>query len=149
MQIDRLSYCLGMNFAFSEAVGSGVKPLALSPPLEPDEAETLLPPTRKIADEFGIRLQVEKDFLTTQLFDPAFTAGKTVILMAADQAVLAEYAALKAARALAGDPGSSPELEEDISYRFGRLLGYSDTVVAGLLEKPRFAGEDADLTRER
>ena len=74
MQIDRLSYCLGMNFAFSEAVGSGVKPLALSPPLETDEAETLLPPTRKIADEFGI---------------------------------------------------------------------------AGLLQKPRFAGEDADITRER
>ena len=111
MEIDRLSYCLGMNFAFSEAVGSGVKPLALSPPLDPDEAETLLPPTRKIADEFGILLQVEEDLLTTRLFDPAFTAGKTVILMAADQAVLAEYAALKAARRLAGDPGASPELE--------------------------------------
>lgn len=149
MQVDRLSYCLGMNFAFSEAVGSGVKPLALSPPLDPDEAETLLPPTRKIADEFGILLQVDRDFLTTRLFDPAFTAGKTVILMAADQAVLAEYAALKAARELAGDPSPSPELEAGISYRFGRLLGYSDAVIAGLLEKPRFAGQDADITRER
>ena len=147
MEIDRLSYCLGMNFAFSEAVGSGVKPLALSPPLDPDEAETLLPPTRKIADEFGIMLQVEEEVLTTRLFDPAFTAGKTVILMAADQAVLAEYAALKAACGLAGERGASPELEEDISYRFGRLLGYSDTVIAGLLEKPRFAGEDADITK--
>lgn len=69
--------------------------------------------------------------------------------MAADQAVLAEYAVLKAARGLAGEPGASPELEKDISYRFGRLLGYSDTVIAGLLVKPRFAGEDADVARER
>lgn len=149
MEIDRLSYCLGMNFAFSEVVGSGVKPLALSPPLEPDEAETLLPPTRKMADEFGILLQLDDDFLTTQLFDPAFTAGKTVILMAADQAVLAEYAALKTVRGLAGGKGSSPELEQDISYRLGRLLGYSDTVIEGLLQKPRFAGEHADVTRQR
>jgi hypothetical protein len=149
MQIDRLSYCLGMIFAFSEVVGSGVKPLALSPPLEPDEAEALLPPTRTIADQFGIQLQVDDAVLTTRLFDPAFTAGKTVILMAADQAVLAEYAALKAARGLAGDLGRSPELEEELACRFGRLLGYSDDAIARLLQNPRFAGEGAHIARQR
>jgi hypothetical protein len=149
MQIDRLSYCLGMTFAFSEVVGSGVKPLALSPPLDPDEAEVLLAPSRLMAEEFGIRLLVEEDCLTTRLFDPAFTAGKTTFLMAADQGVLDEYAALKADARAARENGSSADCEEDLARRFGRLLGYSDAVVDGLLRNPRFAGESGDITRER
>jgi hypothetical protein len=149
MEIDRLSYCLGMNFAFSEVVGSGVKPLALSPPLERHEAQVLLVPTRAIADEFGVLLEVEEDCLTTRLFDPAFTAGKTTFLMAADLGILDAYAALKRDAGSARSRGTTQAEEEEIARRFGRLLGYSDAAVEGLLRNPRFTGDSGDLSRER
>jgi hypothetical protein len=149
VEVDRMSYCLGMNFAFSEVVGSGVKPLALSPPLERHEAQVLLAASRGIADEFGILLEVEEDCLTTRLFDPAFTAGKTTFLMAADQGILDAYTELKSEAGSARAQGTTQTEEEDIARRFGRLLGYSDAAVESLLRTPRFTGDSGDITRKR
>ncbi len=139
MQIDRLSYCLGMVFAFAEVVASGVKPLALSPPLEPAEVPALRSEVAAIGTQFAVLVREDAEVLTTRLFDPAFTAGKAVFLLAADEDVLNEYAALKEERARLGASGSEVE-EAGLARRFGRLLGYSPQVVDDLLAHPRFAG---------
>jgi hypothetical protein len=144
MKVDRLSYCLGMVFAFAEVVGSGVKPLALSPPLEPGELEALRDDVHGVAAEFGVLVQEERNVLVTRLFDPAFTQGKAVFLLAADETVLDEYASLKATRERLGKKGGDTE-EQDLARRFGRLLGYSSAVVENLLDHPRFAAGGAAI----
>ena len=146
MLIDRLSYCLGMVFAFAEVVASGVKPLALSPPLDPTELVALRSEVAAIGAQFGVLVREDAEVLTTRLFDPAFTAGKAVFLLAADEAVLSDYAALKSERYRLG--GSVIEADEvSLARRFGRLLGYSAGVVDDLLAHPRFAGGDAGIPK--
>ena len=144
MRVDRLSYCLGMVFAFTEVVASGVKPLALSPPLEPSELLALRSEVATIGAQFGVLVRDDVEVLTTRLFDPAFTAGKAVFLLAADDTILREYAELKTERARLGGSGSDPE-EAALARRFGRLLGYSSRVIDDLLAHPRFAGGAAGI----
>ncbi len=146
MKPDRLSFCMGMVFAFAEIVASGVKPLALSPPLETDEFAALKEDVRGVASEFGLYVGEDRDVLITMLFDPAFTAGKAVFLLAADENVLEEYASLKEERKRMGDKGSASE-EVDLARRFGSLLGYSPQVVDGLCRNPRFADGGAAIPR--
>ena len=147
MQPDRLSFCLGMVFAFAEVVGSGVKPLALSPPLDLDEFSALEEDVRHTASEFGVLVAEDHDVLRTMLFDPAFTAGKAVFLLAADENVLREYTALKEERLRIGERGDAQE-ELDLARRFGRLLGYSSRVVEELCRNPRFAEGGAAIPGE-
>ena len=137
---------MGMVFAFAETVASGVKPLALSPPLETDEFDALKEDVRGVASEFGLYVGEDRDVLTTMLFDPAFTAGKAVFLLAADESVLEEYASLKEERKRMGDKGGVSE-EVDLARRFGSLLGYSPQVVDGLCRNPRFADGGAAIPR--
>lgn len=144
MDIDRPSYCLGMVFAFAEVVASGVKPLALSPPLDPSELEPLRSEVAAIGAQFGVLVREDMEVLATRLFDPAFTAGKAVFLLAADEAVLRDYAALKSERSRLGGSGSEAA-EVALARRFGRLLGYSAEVIDDLLAHPRFAGGDAGI----
>jgi hypothetical protein len=144
MQPDRLSFCLGMVFAFAEVVGSGVKPLALSPPLDADEFAALEADVRGTGSEFGLLVGEDRDVLTIRLFDPSFTAGKAVFLLAADDKVLQEYASLKELRRRIGDQGDEQE-ELDLARRFGSLLGYSSQVVEDLCGNPRFAEGEAAI----
>jgi hypothetical protein len=144
MQLDRLSFCLGMVSAFAEVVGSGVKPLALSPPLDSDEFSALEKDVRRTASEFGVLVGEDRDVLSTLLFDPAFTAGKAVFLLAVDEHVLEEYASLKEERRRIGDRGNDQE-ELDLARRFGRLLGYSSRVIEDLCRNPRFTEGGAAL----
>lgn len=144
MKLDRLSFCMGMVFAFAEVVASGVKPLALSPPLETHEFDALEEDIRGTANEFGVCVGEDRDVLTTMLFDPAFTAGKAVFLLASDESVLEEYASLKETRKRIGVQGDVDE-ETDLARRFGSLLGYSPQVVDELCRKPRFADGGATI----
>lgn len=144
MKPDRLSFCLGMVCAFAEIVASGAKPLALSPPLEMDEFDALRDDVRGVASEFGLYLGEDRDVLTTMLFDAAFTAGKAVFLLAANESVLEQYASLKEERTRIGGKGGVSE-EVDLARRFGSLLGYSPQVVDGLCRNPRFADGGAAI----
>ena len=132
------SYHLGMIYAFAEIVGSGVKPLALSPPLTREEYTRLKSPIRLIADEYGIYLLIDEDFLTTKLFNPAFTEGKVVVHMVKDTSVIERYKGLKELRARRRREGNLIEFEDEIARCFGRLLGYDEATIEDLLEKPRF-----------
>jgi len=132
------SYHLGMVYAFSEVVGSGVKPLALSPPFTPEEYRRLKTPIEEIAKEYGVHTLVDEDFLTTKLFNPAFTDGKVVVHFAKDSAILDRYKKLKALKARRIMEGKLNEAEDMIARELGNILGYDTETVDGLLRKPRF-----------
>ena len=132
------SYHLGMIYAFSEVVGSGVKPLALSPPFTPEEYHRLKKPIEEIAKEYGVHTLVDEDFLTTRLFNSAFTDGKVVVHFAKDPAILDRYVKLKALKARRIKEGKLPESEEMIARELGSILGYDEETINELLRKPRF-----------
>lgn len=138
--LDIRAFKLGMIYAFTEAVASGCKPLALSPPLDTDEYLEALQGALLIAEEYGTAVEGDDAPLETLLFNPEFTHGKLIVLMAADRSVLDSYHELKArkraAAALVDEQRQTEEME--IARGFGRLLGYGEEAVEGLLRKPRF-----------
>ena len=132
------SYHLGMIYAFAEIAGSGVKPLALSPPMTREEYDRLKAPIRIMADEYDIHLLVDEDFLTTKLFNPAFTEGKVVVHMAKDASTLDRYKTLKELKVRKRREGKLKVSEEEIAVSLGLLLGYDKETIADLLKNPRF-----------
>ena len=138
--LDQRSYQLGMIYAFAEIVGSGCKRLALSPSLTVKQFDSIRDDVRLIAEEYGLILDVDDDFLITQLFNPEYTRGKRVIYIAADQATLDEYRRLKELRKRSLEEGAlTKEVELELAWGLGRLLSYSDEAIRGLLDKPRFS----------
>jgi len=137
--LDAPSYHLGMIYAFAEAVASGCKRLALSPPMTEEQLDSIIDQVRLIAREYDLVLDVDNNFLTTKLFNPAYTRGKRVIHMAAEQATIDEYKALKDFKRRHVEAGTLTEdLEEEIAWKLGRLLSYSDEAITLLMKKPRF-----------
>ena len=132
------SYHLGMIYAFAEVVGSGVKPLALSPPLTREEHVRLRKPIQAIAGEYNVHMLVDEDFLTTKLFNPAFTEGKVVIHFAKEASTLDRYRRLKELKTRKQMEGKLGEAEDEIARELGRILGYDEPTIEGLLKKPRF-----------
>ncbi len=132
------SYHLGMIYAFAEVVGSGVKPLALSPPMTREEHDRIRNPIKAMADEYGVHTLVDEDFLTTKLFNPAFTEGKIVVHFAKDPAILERYKRLKELKARSRREGRLVESEDEIARELGAILGYDKETIEGLLKKPRF-----------
>ena len=132
------SYHLGMIYAFAEIAGSGVKPLALSPPMMREEYDRLKEPIRLMADEYKVHLLIDEDFLTTKLFNPAFTEGKVVVHMAKEVSTLDRYKALKEMKVRKRREGKRGEAEEEIAVGLGLLLGYDKGTIADLLKNPRF-----------
>ena len=124
---------LGTIEGFCELVAAGVKPLALSPPLTPEEAETLQPAVQKIAAQYGVEMHRESDLLVTDLFPADMAEGKEVFLFY-QGLTLDAYEALKADRARLETEGTySGPPRERIARRFGRLLGYSPAGINRLL----------------
>jgi hypothetical protein len=132
------SYHLGMIYAFAEVVGSGVKPLALSPPMTREEHNRIKNLIQIIADEYGVHVLVDEDFLTTKLFNPEFTEGKVVVHFAKEATILERYRSLKALKARRQKEGKLGESEDEIARELGRILGYDDQTIEELLKKPRY-----------
>ena len=139
------SYVIGMNYAFAEVVGSGVKQMGLSPPLTLDEFEAIIDDTKEIAAEYGVTLHVDDSFLETLLFDPAYTRGKTVIHFADSPETVQAYKQLRDRKNRLQELGRlTREAEEEIAWGLGRLLSYSDEAIRGLIRSPRFSGAGED-----
>jgi hypothetical protein len=138
-KLDRRSYNLGMIYAFAEVVGSGVKRLGLSPPLTEEEYMDVIDDTRLIAEEYGVTLHTDRDFLETLLFNPEFTRGRIVIHLADSSETLDEYLRLKERKRRLEESGELTMAKaEEIARGLGALLSYSEEAVDRLLEKPRF-----------
>jgi hypothetical protein len=127
-----------MIYAFAEVVGSGVKPLALSPPMTREEYNRIRNPIQMIADEYRVHVLVDEEFLTTKLFNPAFTEGKVVVHFAKDASILDRYKRLKELKARKQKEGKLGESEDEIARELGRILGYDELTIEGLLRKPRY-----------
>lgn len=134
MPIDLPSYQLGKIFAFAEVVGAGVKKLAFSAPLSPEETDQLMKGAEEIAKEWGVSLYLEKDVLTTDLFDEEFTRGKHVLLIYKDPEVKDAYIALKNKKAyLVGAGQYQGEARKEIAREMGRLLSYQEDHIEKML----------------
>jgi len=127
-----------MIYAFAEVVGSGVKPLALSPPMTREEYNRIRNPIQMIADEYRVQVLVDEEFLTTKLFNSAFTEGKVVVHFAKDASILDRYKRLKELKARKQKEGKLGESEDEIARELGRILGYDESTIEGLLRKPRY-----------
>ena len=138
MNLDQTSFQLGMINCFAEMVAVGVKRMAISPPLTPEEYESIREASEDIVRGSGIRSHLEKSLLVTHLQTPEFTQGKWSILYFKDQDTLDAYLALKERKErLEAEGQGSKEAEEEISAQFMKLLSYPDHVIE---EKVRSGG---------
>ncbi len=133
--IDQRSYHLGIMGGFSEVVKLGVKKLALSEVMTPEEMDDIMQDALLIAERNGVEMWRETDFLVTDLYPADVAAGKHVLLIYTGD-TLNEYLALKADKArLVADGAYEGEARENIARRFGRLLSYPEPVIDELLER--------------
>lgn len=132
---DLLSFMAGTNLAFSEAVGLGVKKLALSSPYSPEQLDVMMEVTRYTSERFGTVYHPEPDLLESKLFPRDIARGKTVVLIAHDQSVLDEYMELKKLREESDSKDNPEDMELEIARRFGRLLSYDEAGIEGLIAK--------------
>jgi len=129
------SYHAGSISTSAEFVSYGCKKLALSAPFTDEEMDVLLKHAQQKAEEYAIPIYMEKELLVTRLFSPTIAEGKTVILFAYNQDILDEYMALKEFKRKAVEDGKLEEVEEEIAWRFGRLLSYMDETIDRLLRE--------------
>jgi hypothetical protein len=132
-QIDERSYQLGVIGAFSEVVAAGVKKLALSSPMTPEEMDALMEDTERIAGDNGANIYREEDFLVTDLFPESITEGKHVLVIYLDP-VKEEYLALKAEKEALVEKGAyEGEARREIARKMGRLLSYPEERIEQML----------------
>ncbi len=133
--IDKRSYNLGIMGGFAEVVKLGVKQLALSEVMSPEEMDDIMDDAMVIAERNHVQMWRETDFLVTDLYPADVAEGKHVLLIYTGDtldrylAIKADQARLVAAREYEGDA------REEIARRFGRLLSYPETVIDELLER--------------
>jgi len=138
LRVDRLSFQLGMINCFVEMVACGVKRLAISPPLSPEDYELLRGASEKIVEGFAIKSYLERSLMVTALQTSDFTKGKWSVLYYKEDETVEAYLALKERmRRIEGAGTRDREAAAEISRAFMRLLGYPDDVI------------DAKLSRER
>lgn len=134
-EIDGPSFHLGMINCFAEMVAVGVKPLAISPPLAPEEYEEIREASDAIVEGSGIRSWLETSLLVTDLQSPEFTRGKWSVLYYKDPEVLEAYGVLKARKEkLEGEGGYTAEERRALSREFMELLGYPPHAIQAKLE---------------
>ena len=134
-EIDQRSYTLGGLSTFAEMVRVGVKTLALSAAVTPEEMDDLVQDAERIAQEEGVMLYRETDLIVTDLFPAEVAEGKHVLLIY-QGATLDEYLALKKRKSESVEAGSyTGEARRDIARQFGRLLSYPDANIEELIDK--------------
>ncbi|MBN1274104.1 MAG: hypothetical protein JXB26_17710 [Candidatus Aminicenantes bacterium] len=128
--VDRLSFQLGMINCFVEMVACGVKKLALSPPLLPEDFEVVGPASQKMVEEFGIKSYLEKNLLITDLQAEEFTRNKWSLLYYKTDKILESYLELKKKkRHLEKEGKYNKKARQKISQEFMRLLSYPEEVI--------------------
>lgn len=133
--IDQRSYNLGIMGGFAEVVRLGVKRLALSEVMTPEEMDGVMEDANIIAQRNEVLIWRETDFLVTDLYPQDVAEGKHVLLIYTGD-TLDEYLAIKADKAaLVAANQYEGQAREDIARRFGRLLSYPENVIDELLAR--------------
>jgi len=78
---DVMSFMAGTNLAFSEAVGLGVKKLALSSPYSDEQLGVMMMVTEYSSERFGTVYLPEPNLIESKLFPRDIARGKTVVLI--------------------------------------------------------------------
>ena len=134
-KIDQRSYNLGIMGGFAEVVKLGVKQLALSEVMSPEEMDDIMDDALVVAKRNGVEMWRETDFLVTDLYPADVASGKHVLLIYKGD-TLDQYLAVKADKAALVAAGEyEGEAREEIARRFGRLLSYPESVIDDLLER--------------
>ena len=129
-RVDQISFELGMINSFIEMVACGVKKLAISPPIEPQNLELLVQASKEISEGFGTRYYVEQSLLITDIQSAEFTKGKNSILYYAKEQYIQEYLLLKKRVEELEAMGCYIGAERRaISVAFGKLLSYPDDII--------------------
>ncbi len=132
--IDQRSYNLGIMGGFAEVVRLGVKKLALSEVMSPEEMDGVMEDAEIIAKRNEVLLWRETDFLVTDLFPEDVAEGKHVLLIYTGN-TLDEYLAIKSDKAaLIASDQYAGQARKDIARRFGQLLSYPDEIIDEMLE---------------
>jgi hypothetical protein len=135
-KVDRVSFELGMINCFAEMIACGVKKLAISPPLLPEDYNKIGSLSDKIVQSFGIKSYLEKSLLITDLQSEDFTKGKWSILYYEDENVLNAYLGLKEKKEGLEKMGQFDKSSmQMISREFMRLLSYPDKIIEEKLSK--------------
>ncbi len=128
--LDRISYEIGMINCFIEMVACGVKPLAISPPIEPENLPVLEEVSRELSEGFGTKYYVDLEMMITDIQSADFTRGKHSIFYYKDDAVIRRYKELKEqVAALTAEGRYSGPVRRKISVEFGEMLGYPESVI--------------------
>ena len=131
--IDERSYQLGIMGGFSEVVRLGVKTLALSEVMTPEEMDNVLEDAAVIAERNKVEMWRETDFLVTDLYPADVADGKHVLLIYTGD-TLDRYLQIKADKAALVETGQyEGDARKEIARRFGRLLSYPESVIDDLL----------------
>lgn len=128
--LDKISYQIGMINCFVEMVAFGVKQLAISPPVDPEDLGIMTQVSKEISDEYKTKYYVEKSLMITDIQSAEFTEGKNSILYYADDSIINEYLSLKTrVDELTAENSYNGAERRDISIRFGELLGYPEKII--------------------
>lgn len=135
--IDDRSYQLGILGGFSEVVRLGVKTLALSEVMTPEEMDDIMEDADVIAKRNEVEMWRETNFLVTDLYPADVADGKHVLLIYTGD-TLDRYLAIKSDKAALKAEGEyEGEAREAIARRFGRLLSYPEPVIDDLLAREK------------
>ena len=131
--IDERSYRLGGIGAFAEVVCIGIKKLALSAPMSPEDMDGLIEDAERIVADNGAKCFREEDFLVTDLFPESVTNGMHVLFIYLDP-VEEEYLALKAEKADLLEKGEyEGEARLEVAREMGRFLSYPEERIEAML----------------
>ena len=126
----KLGMQVGEIKAWCEAAKNEAKEMSLSAPFKPEDYETILPYMEEHSERNGINFYHEKELIITDLFGDMNLSGIWVFLIYKNTEALEKYLKLKEDKEKSVASGKyEGDTRRDIAVRFGRLLGYSDTMI--------------------
>ena len=139
IKIDRISFELGMINCFVEMIACGVKKMAISPPIPPEDYDAVAAASEKIVAGFGLKSYLDRSLLITDLQSAEFTRNKWSVIYYKKDTDLQKYLELKdRKREMEVNGRYTPKARRDISMEFMRLLSYPEDVITEKLnaDKP-------------
>lgn len=133
--VDQYSYELGVVAGFAELISTGVKKLALSAPMSPEEMDVFVIDAGEIASRHGISVYREPDLLVSDLFPADVALGKEVLLLYRGTTLEAYHALKSDKEALEKEGTYDFPARIRIARRFGRMLSYSPREINRLLAR--------------
>ena len=137
LDIDQRSYNLGGIGAFGEMVNIGVKTMALSAALPPEDMDALIEEATRVAKRNNVEVYRENDFLVTDLFPASITNGKHVLVIYKGE-TKQKYLDLKNRKSrLVASNQYTGQAREEIARRLGAMLSYPEWKINELISHNR------------